>query len=71
MERVKNFDDFFKFSSKDLLVVCTYSQLLFLDNRNREKVLLRVKYSDIIYVMGKENRLKISMIINKQKTAMD
>jgi hypothetical protein len=36
-----------------------------MDNKSREKVLLRVNYCDIIYVMGKKDRLKLSMIINK------
>jgi len=40
--------------------------MLFMDNRKRDKVLLRVQYEDLIYIMGKKQLLKMSMVMKKK-----
>ena len=70
--RCEIFDKFFDQTQTELILfVCTYNSLLMLDNKARDKVILRVKYSEILYIMGKNDRLKISMTIPKQVMNMN
>lgn len=37
-----------------------------MENRKRDKYILKVKYSDLLYVMGKKEELKIGMLLKKK-----
>jgi hypothetical protein len=40
--------------------------MLFMDNRKRDKILLRIQYEDLLYIMGKKQSLKLSMVMRKK-----
>lgn len=60
------FEEYFFNLVPVMLVVCTNNQMLFMDNRKRDKIFLRVQYEDLIYIMGKKQLLKMSMVMRKK-----
>jgi hypothetical protein len=50
----------------EILLICTQSHILFVENRKRDKILLKVKYEDLLYLMGKQDDFKIGMILKKK-----
>jgi|LauGreDrversion4_2_1035121.scaffolds.fasta_scaffold105966_4 hypothetical protein len=39
---------------------------MFVESRKRDKVLLKVKYEDLLYLMGKEDTFRVGMILKKK-----
>lgn len=37
-----------------------------MENRKRDKYIMKIKYSDLLYVMGKKEELKIGMLLKKK-----
>ena len=37
-----------------------------MENRKRDKYILKVKYADLLYVMGKKEELKIGILLKKK-----
>ena len=60
------FSEYFQAANTELLLVCTASHVLFLENQKRDKVLLKVKNEDVLYVMGKKSLLKMGLILKKK-----
>jgi len=42
------------------------TQIIFTENSKRDKVILKLKYEDILYLMGKQDELKLGMILKKK-----
>ncbi len=53
-------DALFPSQSQEILMVVTYEQIIFMDNNSRDRTILEIKYDDLLYVMGKNDLLKIS-----------
>jgi len=39
---------------------------MFVENRKRDKILLKVKYQDLLYLMGKQEDFKVGLILKKK-----
>ena len=52
-------DDIFPGIQTEILLVVTYEQVIFVDNLKRDKPILEIKLEDLLYVMGKDDTLKI------------
>jgi hypothetical protein len=37
-----------------------------MENRKRDKYILKIRYSDLLYVMGKKEEFKIGMLLKKK-----
>jgi hypothetical protein len=60
------FEEYFQQLKDEILLICTQTHLMFIESRKRDKVLLKVKYEDLLYLMGKKNEFKIGMILKKK-----
>ena len=60
------FSEYFQAANTELLLVCTSTHVLFLENQKRDKVLLKVKIEDVLYAMGKKSILKLGLILKKK-----
>ena len=47
-------------------MICTSTHVIFTENLKRDKILFKLKYEDILYIMGKQDELKIGMIVRKK-----
>ena len=52
-------DEIFPGIQTEILLVVTYEQVIFVDNLKRDKPILEIKLEDLLYVMGKDDTLKI------------
>lgn len=60
------FDEYFGNLTSEILLIVKYNSILFLENRKRDKVLLEIKHTDLLYIMGKDDQLKIGLILSKR-----
>lgn len=58
-------DDFFPSISAEILLIVTYEMIIFVDNNKRENTLLEIKHEDLLYVMGKNDVLKLAFQLNQ------
>lgn len=48
-----------------------YQSLMFVDNRKRDKTLFELPYTDLLYIMGKREILKLGMILHQKAGSLD
>ena len=53
--------------SSAILIIITYEKIIFLDNVKRDKHLLEVNYEELLNIMGKNDKLKMTLSINQSK----
>lgn len=58
-------DDIFPGMQTELLLIVTYEQIIFVENAKRDKAILEIKLEDLLYVMGKNDNLKIGFQLNQ------
>ena len=44
---------------------------MFMDNKKRDKIILKIQFEDIIYLMGTKQTLKISTVMRKKLLAVN
>lgn len=57
-------EDLFPQFQQEILMVVTYEQIIFMDNSERNQIILEIKHEDLLYMMGKKDQLKIAFQIN-------
>lgn len=55
----------------DLLCVINYNGMSFYENQKRDKVLQRISFDEILYVMGSGEVLKLGYIARNQSKIID
>jgi hypothetical protein len=55
----------------DLLCVINYNGISFYENQKRDKILQKIAFDEILYVMGSGDMLKLSYIARNQSKIID
>ena len=64
-------DDLFPGVQTELLMVVNYEQVIFVENAKRDKSILEIKHEDLLYVMGKNDHLKIGFQMHQSNLNRD